>query len=304
MQIRLPKCCQWVVVNLVAVVSITCSLQVLAVPELRTIAPQSDYDVSHSYFVALLQLVLDETERNYGKAKVVHAIKMEQGRAFQELKKGALIDVYWAGTSLAREEEYRAIRVPLLKGLLGYRLSIIRAELEKDFLRINQLSDLKAYTACQGMHWPDSDILENAGLQVRRGPIYELLFRQVAAGRCDYFPRGIHEGGAEMRARQEKFPNLRVFTDVLIYYPFPMYFFVKKDNEALADRLEQGLEKAISQGSFEQLLLNHPITSELFPLTQWGNKKIISLKNPLLPEETPRAHRYWIRPDDLRITIE
>jgi len=273
----------------------------IASPELRTIPPQSEFDVSHNYFVTLLQMMLDKTEVEYGLTKVTHVVRMEQGRAFYELKRGEIIDVYWAGTSIDREEEYAAIRIPLLKGLLGYRLSIIRDDLQAKFQAINNLGDLRKYTACQGRHWPDSDILESAGINVRRGPIYELMFGQLAAGRCDFFPRGIHEGGPEFIARREKYPNLRLFTDTIVYYPFPMYFFVRKGNVELAKRLEMGLERAIDSGEFDQLLEKHPITSKLFPLSQWGEKNIIEISNPLLPKDTPITNsRYWIRPNDLK----
>ncbi|WP_415895750.1 substrate-binding periplasmic protein [Neptuniibacter sp. PT34_22] len=284
----------------VSIGNLYCSAS-FASTELRTIPPQSDFDVSHNYFVTLLQMMLDNTSSEYGHSNVSHVVRMEQGRAFYELKRGEIIDVYWAGTSIVREEEFTAIRIPLLKGLLGYRLSIIREDSRSNFQEIRSLEDLRKYTACQGRHWPDSDILESAGIAVRRGPIYELMFGQLAAGRCDFFPRGIHEGGPELTARREKYPNLRLFSDTIVYYPFPMYFFVRKGNIELAKRLELGLERAINSGEFDQLLETHPITSTLFPLTQWGEKNIIAISNPLLPRDTPVTNsRYWIRPDDLK----
>lgn len=295
---------QILIIAAIFIVSLNYSVS-SAATELRTIPPQSDFDVSHNYFVTLLQLMLDKTVAEHGRTKVANVVRMEQGRAFYELKRGEIIDVYWAGTSMDREDEFTAIRIPLLKGLLGYRLSIIRDDSQPDFQAIKSLEDLRKYTACQGRHWPDSDILEHAGINVRRGPIYELMFGQLAAGRCDFFPRGIHEGGPELSARREKYPNLRLYSDTIIYYPFPMYFFVRKGNIELAKRLELGLERAIDSGEFDQLLESHPITSKLFPLSQWGEKNILSLNNPLLPTDTPITDsRYWIRPLDLRRSEE
>ncbi|WP_415881908.1 substrate-binding periplasmic protein [Neptuniibacter sp. QD34_54] len=295
---------QILIIAAISIGNLYCSAS-FASTELRTIPPQSDFDVSHNYFVSLLQLMLDNTSSEYGQSKVTHVVRMEQGRAFYELKRGEIIDVYWAGTSIDREEEFTAIRIPLLKGLLGYRLSIIREDSKSNFQEIRSLEDLRKYTACQGRHWPDSDILESAGIEVRRGPIYELMFGQLAAGRCDFFPRGIHEGGPELTARRDKYPNLRLFSDSIVYYPFPMYFFVRKGNTKLAKRLELGLERAIDSGEFDQLLENHPITSKLFPLTQWGEKNFIAISNPLLPRDTPITNsRYWVRPDDLRAPAE
>ncbi|MCJ8299139.1 MAG: hypothetical protein MJK13_09435, partial [Pseudomonadales bacterium] len=93
---------------------------------IRTIPPQSEFDASHSYFIGLLELVLEKTAAQYGPAEVVFSMQMEQGRAFVELEKNAGLDVYWAGTSILREQRLKAIRIPLVKGMLGFRQFVIR----------------------------------------------------------------------------------------------------------------------------------------------------------------------------------
>ncbi|WP_415905634.1 hypothetical protein ACMXYW_06470 [Neptuniibacter sp. QD48_55] len=267
------------------------------VSQIKTIAPQSSYDVSHHYFTTLLQNILESTAAEYGPSQVVYSSQMEQGRALYELTKGSKLDVYWAGTSISRERTLIPIRIPLLKGLLGFRASIIRAEDEEKFKAITSLEQLQELTACQGAHWPDSDILENAGMAVRRNPVYEHMFAELAEGRCDFFPRGIHEGGGEVAARLAIYPNLKLFTDFVIYYPFPMYFFVSSKNPELAERISKGLEANIDSGSLDQHLQNHPVTSRLFPMKQWKDKQIFVLDNPLLPRNTPTENnRYWITP--------
>ncbi|WP_415894062.1 hypothetical protein ACMXYN_06740 [Neptuniibacter sp. PT8_73] len=267
------------------------------ISQIKTIAPQSSYDVSHHYFVTLLQNVLETTADKYGHSQVVYSSQMEQGRALYELTKGSKLDVYWAGTSISRERTLIPIRIPLLKGLLGFRASIIRAEDEEKFRAITSIEQLRELTACQGAHWPDSDILENAGMVVRRNPVYENMFQELAEGRCDFFPRGIHEGAGEVTARLAVYPNLTLFTDVVIYYPFPMYFFVSAKNPELAERLTTGLEKSIDDGTLEHHLQTHPVTSRLFPMDQWKDTQIFILDNPLLPRDTPiQDHRYWVKP--------
>jgi hypothetical protein len=151
--------------------------------------------------------------------------------------------------------------------------------------------------ACQGAHWPDSDILEDANLKVMRSPIYENMFKQVAAGRCDYFPRGVHEGGAEIASRSNAYPSLVWYKELALYYPFPMYFFVSQDNTTLHRRIKEGLETAIDDGTFDHYMQTHPITAHLFPLQQWNKIRTIIISNEQLPQDTPiQDLRYWFQP--------
>ena len=269
----------------------------VASQSIKTIPPQSQFDASHSYFIGLLELVLAKTAADYGPAEIVFSMQMEQGRAFLELQRNTGLDVYWAGTSIIREQRLKAIRIPLVKGMLGFRQFVIHKNRRQDFARITNLSDLQKMVACQGAHWPDSDVLEGAGLKVMRNPIYENMFKQVAAGRCDYFPRGVHEGRAEVAARAQAYPSLIWYQGLTLYYPFPMYFFVSSDNSVLHRRITQGLKKAVADGSFERYMQQDPTTAHLFPLQKWLKIKTIVIKNQQLSEDTP-VHdlRYWMQP--------
>lgn len=287
---------KWTVLIIMGLIS-SMSWSIHAIEQVRTIPPQSEYDASHSYFIGLLEMSLEKTAEKYGTAEVAFTLQMEQGRAFFELEKGSMIDVYWAGTSIEREQKFIAIRIPLVKGILGFRMGIVHRDRERIFAKIQDLEDLKKFDACQGAHWPDSDILEAAGLKVVRNAAYESMFLQVSRKRCDYFPRGVHEGVVEMEARAEKYPNLTLSREVIIYYPFPMYFFVSASKIGLADRLTEGLKKAVADGSFEKHMRQHPTTAHLFPMENWINATTIVLENPELPKDTPvDDQRYWISP--------
>ena len=273
------------------------SVNSFASQSIRTIPPQSEFDASHSYFIGLLELVLEKTAAQYGPTEVVFSMQMEQGRAFVELERNAGLDVYWAGTSILREQRLKAMRIPLVKGMLGFRQFVIRKSRRLDFAQITQLSDLQKMVACQGAHWPDSDVLEDAGLKVMRNPIYENMFKQVAAGRCDYFPRGVHEGRAEVAARAQAYPSLIWYQELALYYPFPMYFFVAPANSALHQRIREGLEIVVADGSFDRYMKQDSTTAHLFPLQKWMKIKTIIIKNQQLSADTP-VHdlRYWVQP--------
>lgn len=263
----------------------------------RTIPPQSEFDGSHGYFVSLLKLTLKKTDGEYGPAQVVFTEKMQQGRALYELQRGKRIDVYWAGTSIEREHHLFVIRIPLVKGLLGFRMAIIHRDHREAFSRIRSLEDLKPYCVCQGAHWPDSDILEAAGLNVMRNPVYESMFLQVNKGRCHYYLRGIHEGLAEIEAAAKRYPDLVLYRDLIVYYPFPMYFFVSPKRKELFNRLTEGLKQAVADGSFELHMRRHPVTAHLFPIENWIHTPTVKIENPLLPKDTQiNDPRYWILP--------
>lgn len=262
---------------------------------IKIIPPQSKFDSSHKYFQELLQKILDITEDEYGKSKIKYSKKMEQGRAFVELKNRKKVDILWAGTSIEREKNFKAIKIPLLKGLLGYRVFIIRKDNINTFNSINSLEELKKLKACQGAHWPDTDILEYANIKVVKNTNYEAMFLQVLSNRCDYFPRGIHEAYSEMKIRKNKYSELMLFDDIILYYPFPMYFFTAKENEKLAKRVKKGLLSLIKNNEFTTNIEKSKITKHLFPIKNWINKTTYKIDNPLLSKDTNIQNKeLWI----------
>lgn len=264
---------------------------------IKIIPPQSQYDSSHDYFSTLLELIFKDDKK---KTTIEHTYKMQQGRAFVQLKNNKSIDVYWAGTSLKRENEFNAIKIPLLKGLLGYRVLIINKNNKKLFDDIKSIDDLKKLKACQGKHWPDTAILEKSEFNVIKNSNYEAMFLQVLKGRCDYFPRGIHEGYSEIESRKLVYKDLLIYDKIIIYYPFPMYFFVSKENKELAKKIENGLLKLIENGTFEQHLRNNAVTKHLFPSSNWQNKTIFEINNHLLSKSTDFHNRkFWIIPHSM-----
>ncbi|WAJ71765.1 hypothetical protein [Catenovulum adriaticum] len=61
------------------------------------------------------------------------------------------------------EERLTPIRIPILKGLLGHRIFIIREGEQKRFSRINSFNDLLKLKAGQGKLWSDTQILKSSG---------------------------------------------------------------------------------------------------------------------------------------------
>ena len=260
-------------------------------------APVSERDQRDLYIIELLRLALEKTVASHGPYRLEAASDpLTQSRALAELSTGRELDVVWSMTSIEREQLARPIRIPLLKGLLGYRLLIIREEDTPWFAGVQHLDQLREVRAGQGHDWPDVDILNANGLSVVRASSYDSLFLMLDQGRFDYLPRGLTEAWAELDQRPEM--AITMAPGLLLYYPTAAYFFVAPDNTPLAERLTQGLEQAIADGSFDRLFFNHPQHEAALARTRANTRHILTLDNPVLPPETP-LHRpaLWYRPD-------
>ena len=237
------------------------------------------------YALAQLQLALDKA----GSALRLEPshYSMEQERALVNLEHNDRLDVAWSMTSHEREQRLLPVRIPLDKGLFGWRIALLpkdRVQLLKD---VRNLDDLRQFSAGQGHDWPDSEILRGHGLPVRVSSSYGSLFRMLQAQRFDYFPRSVIEIWDELEHPRAK--QLVVDPHVLLHYPTAMYFFFSRKRPELAETVRIGMEKAIADGSFERLFQQHFAAS--LQRAQLGQRQRIELHNPLLPSATPLQRR-------------
>ncbi|MFZ5843198.1 MAG: substrate-binding periplasmic protein [Pseudomonadota bacterium] len=252
-------------------------------------------DSRSDYFLAVLELALSKTRATFGDYRLMPAdLSMQQARALESLLSKRHVDVVWTITSREREQQLLPIRIPLDKGLYGYRVLLIRAGDQPRFDAVRQFKDLAPLVAGQGHDWPDTKILRANGLRVETNSRYISSFEMLARGRFDYFPRGVSEIGPELQQHRDL--SLALEQRLLLYYPSAMYFFVNPQATQLAARLQQGLEAALADGSFDHLFNRHPAMQEALRLLQ-QERLLLTLSNPLLPEQTPvNVARYWYRP--------
>ncbi|SEO48929.1 substrate-binding periplasmic protein [Aquisalimonas asiatica] len=255
-----------------------------------------DGDERDDYAVRLLELAMARTEHDHGPANLhAIAVHMSQDRAIRAMRDGRYLDVFWGMTSRSREEALLPVRIPMAQGLLGVRALVAREETLPRLGAVDSIDDLAAFSMGQGHDWPDTAILRHNGLQVATSSTYYSLFRMLDAGRFDLFPRGVIELQAEARL-YESF-NVRPSRDVVLAYYAPNYFFVRRDNEALAERIETGLRRAMADGSFSALLSSHPSTRYALDLLTLYQPRVLALDNPGLPEATPIDEpALWHRP--------
>lgn len=253
--------------------------------------PQPRNDVDR-VCVEVLQLALSKAPGSY--AARAWPVNMERGRAVSELAQGRHLDVLWAVTSRERERQMLPIRIPLDKGLSGWRLALIKRDDSEAFSAIQQLSDLAAYKAGQGVDWAETPVLRANGLPVVTGTNSNSLHAMLAARRFDYFPRPVRQ--AWLEAEEHPDSGLVVESGFVLHFPSALYFFVNKNNQRLAAALEGGLRAAMADGSFEQLFQQQ--NAAFLQRSNLGKRRIFELKNPDLPLETPLdVKSYWYAPE-------
>lgn len=250
--------------------------------------PSADIDLKASYPVDLLQLALSKSGREYQLQPTAEVIP--QSRAILLLQSNAVIDVLWTVTSPEREEVLLPVRIPIDRGIYGWRLFLIRAGTQSRFDAVGDLAALAALTGGQGHDWPDLPILRASGLKVTAGSSYDGLFEMLARERIDYYPRAIPEVWAELEQRRQL--PLSLESTLVLHYPSAMYFFVSPSNPQLAGTLEQGLQQAIADGSFQQLFDRY--FASAIARARLAERKVLLLDNPLLPELLARNDpHYW-----------
>ena len=284
----------------VLVLVLSCfAVAVQAEPRRYVVDIQLPQNQQEEYYIQLLRLILNASKapdeviefrfanNTLSQARWIAAVVNDQGN-----------NVLWTMTNREREQSMRAIRVPLLKGLMGYRLLVIRKSDAAKFAKINTKQALLALSAGQGMHWPDTDILRANQFKVTEAMAKENLYKMLAAKRFDFFPRGATE--VNLEADLIRSQNLIVEPHLILHYPAALYFFVNKKNTELAQRLEKGWAIILKNGEFDALFLSTERVKSALEVLKEPNRKIIELENPLLPSGTPlNIPEYWVKPSAL-----
>ena len=244
--------------------------------------PEFDGDHRYDYSLQLLQLALSKSGVDYRIQMAEFA--MNQERQVVEIEAGRDLDVGPIPSSAEREQRLLPILIPVNKGVLGWRLGLIRKGDAPLFSGVNTIEDLKHVRLAQGQEWPDTRILQGNGIPVITAPRYEGLFKMLAAERYDYFPRSIMEIWDEQAINAQ---TLEVEPHLALHYFYDAYFMVNRKNTKLAQDIRNGLEKSIADGSFDKLFQQY--YGDRLRKAHLETRTVIELRNPLLTPGTPSA---------------
>ncbi len=253
------------------------------------------FDPTKEYKYQLVQLILNKTLDSDGPFRIeMQRDWITQARTIDMVKQGYL-SLIATMTSTEREQNLYPIRIPVFKGMYGYRLAIINKGDQERFTAVESLEDFQKLWAGQGAHWPDTKILRENGFKVVASSRFPELFEMLKERRFDFFPRGLHEPWKELSNLND--PDLAIEKDLCIHYPAPGYIFTAKENQKLADRIERGFRIALKDGSFDKLFYNHPSIKEVLKSARLKERRIFRIKNPLLSPLTPfDQENLWYHP--------
>lgn len=252
-------------------------------------------DVRFTYPMQLLQLAMARTEAEYGAFRIErYPVSMSRNRALRMVMEGK-INVFEAPTRREWEDGTIPIRVPLRKGLLGYKLLLIRDADRAKFAAVSSIDDLKKYRLGSGLQWSTSLALKKLGFEINGTTQYEPLFGMLMKNRFDYFPRGVNEIFAEFERRKGTFPDMVIEDTLALYLPLPTYFFVTKKRPDLAERLNKGLLALVADGTLDDTF--EQFHGDNLKRANLSGRRIFRLENRDLSDATPldRAD-FWIRP--------
>lgn len=254
--------------------------------------PLTGFDQRTNYPVQLLALAFDQTGVRY---KLTPSDRIfVQSKALKQLAENRELNVVWTSTDTTREKEFLPVRIPLFKGLIGWRIFLIHENRQRQFGNISQLDQLRAFSPVQGHDWPDTKILQANGFSVVTNTSYTELFNSLLRFQSDFFPRSVVEAWAEVD-NLDMTDKIMVETGLGVRYPVAMYFFVNKNNTILAKLLEDGLEKAVANGKFDELFMQ--VHAEYLEKSKLDERNFFTLDNPLLPESTPlNRPELWYQP--------
>lgn len=205
------------------------------------------------YPVAVLALAL--VKAGYAHRLEPAPLAMPQSRSLRLLERSEMLDVVWSAATAERARQLRPVPFPIDRGLLGWRVLLVRNTALRRLREVRDLDGLRALRMGQGHDWPDVAVLRANGMDVVPGSDYEGLFRMLGAGRIDAFPRALSEVRAELAAHPGQ--GLAIEPGLLLHYPAALYFYLAPGDEELARALETGLERSHADGSLRALFDSH-----------------------------------------------
>ena len=257
--------------------------QVLVYPRSESAA-----DTQYLYDYELLRQALEATVATHGPFELKQSsAAMNQARAADEIAAGSgLVNIFARSTTVEHETRFLPIRIPIDKGLISYRVFLIRHDLQPRLAEVSSLDDLRRYSVGSFPTWADTKILRKGGFKVVTGDSYEGLFRMLVARRFDFFSRSADEAYREFDERRDALPEMRVEEGLLLHFPTTRLFFVQRseDGRRLAERIDVGLNRMIRDGSFDTHFLKYK--GPLIERAHLKSRKVFRIDNPFLSAET------------------
>lgn len=253
---------------------------------------RSSSDIRSLFKIETIETALKLTEAEYGVYKLeVDDALTTNARAIQELQTGEKINTFVALTNQTWEENTIAVKVPIRRGILNYRLLMVHKDSLDKFKDVQNINDLKELNVGLLRDWETTSVMRKNKFRVALSHSYNGLFSVLANKRIDYIPRGVNEIYDEIAQNPDK-DILMVEPNLALYIPAVTYIFVSPKNERLAERLTKGLEKMVASAQLTELFDKY--YAKKIEQANLADRRIIYLKNPNLPSNTPVERKeFW-----------
>ncbi len=237
-------------------------------------------DKRNDYYVELLQTALARSRKYYTFEKGPRGLSGL--RQLYAVANGT-VDVGWSLSTEENEKVLAPIRIPIDKGLVGWRLLLINKDDTNLFENVKSVDDLRQIRLGHGQDWIDTSILRANQFNVEGVSTYEGIFKMLKQKRIRYFPRSIMEITAEIEAHKNL--DLIIEPTLLIHYPAAIYFVVNPEKPSLAKDIESGLKAMIKDGAFNKLFEKY--NAQSIKNANLNQRHLYKLHNPYLPKATP-----------------
>lgn len=233
----------------------------------------------------LLGACLAVTQDSYGSVELQidntdYALAEDEGNVFN---RGTDILVTVAGNVKFTHKAKIVINQPLCKGLLGHRLLIIKQAQRETFAKLTSSEQLQSLSIGIPETWADAELFRCNNYKVTEKGSFERLFNLLKGGEFDYVALGVNEIEQTFEQRVASLGGMCIEPNILLYYPFPLVFYVNPSKAALAQRVAEGLAKLIACGQFEQMF--NARYGRLLAHFKLASRKVFRLQNPRLPAE-------------------
>lgn len=243
-----------------------------------------------TYEREVLEAALNATRATYGEWTLQNdttdlPTAEEEGSVFRT-KGFDIFGTVMGNVKLVNEAKI-VVPQPIMKGLLGYRILIIRAADRDKFAAIKTSKQLQALRLGIPETWADAELFRKNDYSVVEKGSFDDLFTRLRNKEFDYVSFGANEVDSVFKERAANVEGLTVEPTLLVYYPFPVVFYVSPDKPQLAKRVKAGLKTIAANGNLDKIFERH--YGETLASLHLPQRTLIKLKNPVLPKAANRA---------------
>lgn len=252
------------------------------------------------YEVELLQACLSVTEKDFGAGNLHvdntdYPLAEDEGAVFEQ---GTDILVTVAGNVKFSSKPKIIIEKPLAKGLLGFRLLLVRADSLDFFKQIKIAKQLQEISIGIPKTWSDAELFRHNDYAVVEDGTFEELLPRLKSKAFEYAALGANEIEEFVDARVAAQDGVFIEPTLMLYYPFPLVFYIHRAKPDLARRVADGLQIIMANGEHERLFVKHH--GDVVARLQLHKRTVFHLHNAAMPQSmaaftSPLLHRETAR---------